>query len=102
MTAETATERGADWEPTAACILCECNCGILGLKWEDIDLEGSRIDVRRSLWRGHLITPKSRRSRRAIDMAPTLKTALARLASRFKAELCSRRRMASQSIPTTS
>jgi integrase len=86
MTAETAAERGADWEPTA-CILCECNCGILGLKWEDIDLEGSRIDVRRSLWRGKLITPKSRRSRRAIDMAPTLKTALARLASRFKAEL---------------
>lgn len=28
MTAETATERGADWKPTA-CILCECNCGIL-------------------------------------------------------------------------
>src|SRR5215831_11546355 len=28
MTAETATQRGADWKPTA-CILCECNCGIL-------------------------------------------------------------------------
>jgi len=28
MTAGTATERGADWKPTA-CILCECNCGIL-------------------------------------------------------------------------
>ena len=28
MTAETATERRADWKPTA-CILCECNCGIL-------------------------------------------------------------------------
>ena len=28
MTAETATERGVDWKPTA-CILCECNCGIL-------------------------------------------------------------------------
>jgi hypothetical protein len=28
MTAETATERGADWKATA-CILCECNCGIL-------------------------------------------------------------------------
>jgi hypothetical protein len=67
MTAETATERGADWEPTA-CILCECNCGILGLKWEDVDLEGGRIHVRRSLWRGKLITPKSRRFRRAINM----------------------------------
>src|SRR5215467_4593881 len=28
MTAETATQRGADWKQTA-CILCECNCGIL-------------------------------------------------------------------------
>src|SRR5262249_57741736 len=28
MTAETATQPGADWKPTA-CILCECNCGIL-------------------------------------------------------------------------
>ena len=28
MTTETVTERGADWKPTA-CILCECNCGIL-------------------------------------------------------------------------
>jgi integrase len=31
--------------------------------------------------------PKSRRSRRAIDLAPTLKAALARLPSRFKGEL---------------
>jgi anaerobic selenocysteine-containing dehydrogenase len=28
MTAETATERGTEWK-TSACILCECNCGIL-------------------------------------------------------------------------
>src|SRR4029450_1107584 len=28
MTGETTTQRGADWKPTA-CILCECNCGIL-------------------------------------------------------------------------
>jgi anaerobic selenocysteine-containing dehydrogenase len=28
MTTETATERGAEWKATA-CILCECNCGIL-------------------------------------------------------------------------
>jgi len=28
MATETATERGADWQSTA-CILCECNCGIL-------------------------------------------------------------------------
>src|SRR5947208_7508175 len=35
MTAEIATERGADWKPTA-CILCECHCGILvGLGGDD-------------------------------------------------------------------
>src|SRR5690349_15466652 len=28
MTTETATERGIEWKATA-CILCECNCGIL-------------------------------------------------------------------------
>ena len=59
---------------------------VLGLKWEDVDLEGNRIHVRRSLWRGKFVTPSLRRSRRAIDMAPTLKTALARLPSRFKGE----------------
>ena len=54
---------------------------------EDIDFEGHRIQVRRSLWWGKFVTPKSRRSRRAIDMAPTLKAALARLPSRFKGEM---------------
>jgi hypothetical protein len=28
MTTETATERGGEWR-SSACILCECNCGIL-------------------------------------------------------------------------
>jgi integrase len=60
---------------------------LLGLKWEDVDFGGNRIHVRRSLWKGRFTTPKSRRSRRAIDMAPTLKAALARLPSRFKGEL---------------
>jgi integrase len=60
---------------------------LLGLKWEDIDFEGNRIHVRRALWRGKFVTPKSRRSRRAIDMGPTLKTALGRLPSRFKGEM---------------
>jgi integrase len=59
---------------------------LLGLKWEDVDLEGNRIHVRRSLWRGKLTTPKSRRSRRSLNLAPTLKAALARLPSRFKGD----------------
>ena len=50
-------------------------------------MRSSGIQVRRSLWRGQLISPKSRRSRRAIDLAPTLKAALARLPSRFKGEM---------------
>jgi integrase len=60
-------------------------CGeLLGLRWEDIDLEGHRIFVRRPLWRGKFVIPNSRRSRR---LAPTLRTALARLPSRFQGGL---------------
>jgi integrase len=78
-------------EPVRTMVLCAVLTGmrrgeLLGLKWDDIDFERNRIHVRRSLWRGQLISPKSRRSRRAIDLAPTLKAALARLPSRFKGE----------------
>ena len=54
---------------------------LFGRQWGDIDFDGHRIHVRRSLWHGELGTPKSRRSRRAIDMAPTLEAALHRLSS---------------------
>jgi len=60
---------------------------LLGLRWEDVDFEGNRIDVRRALWRGKFVTPKSKRSRRSIDMTRTVKEALARLPSRFRGEL---------------
>src|SRR5438128_7048730 len=60
---------------------------LLGLRWEDIDLKGHRIFVRRALWRGKFVTPKSRRSRRTIDLAPTLRSALTRLPSRFQGGL---------------
>jgi hypothetical protein len=60
---------------------------LLGLKWEDIDLEGHRLFVRRALWRGKFVAPKSRRSRHTIDVAPTLRDALARLPSRFRGDL---------------
>ena len=78
-------------EPVRTLLLCAVLTGmrrgeLLGLKWEDIDFEGNRIHVRRALWRGKFVTPKSRRSRRAIDMGPTLKAALGRLTSRFKGE----------------
>jgi integrase len=76
-------------EPVRMLLLCAVPTGtrrgeLLGLRWEDVDLEGNWIHVRRSVWRGKLISPKSRRSRRAIDLAPTLKAALTRLPSRFR------------------
>jgi integrase len=79
-------------EPLRTLLLCAVLTGmrrgeLLGLKWEDIDLEGHRLFVRRALWRGKFVTPKSRRSRRTIDMAPTLRDALARLPSRFRGGL---------------
>ena len=78
-------------EPVRTLLLCAVLTGmrrgeLLGLKWEDVDFEGNRLHVRRSLWRGKFVTPKSRRSRRAIVLAPTLKAALARLPSRFAGE----------------
>ena len=59
---------------------------LFGLKWEDIDFEGHQIHVRRALWHGQLGTPKSRRSRRAIDMPPTLEDALQRLSTQKRSE----------------
>ena len=79
-------------EPTRTLLLCAVLTGmrrgeLLGLRWEDIDLEGHSVFVRRALWRGKIVTPKSRRSRRTIDMAPTLRSALTRLPSRFQGGL---------------
>ena len=79
-------------EPVRTLLLCAVLTGmrrgeLLGLRWEDIDLESHRIFVRRALWRGKFVTPKSRRSRRTIDMAPTLRTSLAKLPSRFQGGL---------------
>ena len=79
-------------EPVRTLLLCAVLTGmrrgeLLGLRWEDIDLESHRIFVRRALWRGKFVTPKSRRSRRTIDLAPTLRAALAKFPSRFQGGL---------------
>ena len=66
---------------------------LFGLQWEDIDFAAHVIHVRRALWRGRLGTPKSKRSRRAIDMPPTLEAALQRLSTTRRSEFvfCSER-----------
>ena len=79
-------------EPVRTLLLCAVLTGmrrgeLFGVRWEDVDLEGHRIFIRRALWRGKFVTPKSRRSRRTIDLAPTLRMALAKLASRFQGSL---------------
>ncbi len=66
---------------------------LFGLLWEDIDFARHQVHVRRSLWHGTLGTPKSRRSRRAIDMPPTLERALQQLSTTRRSEFvfCSER-----------
>ncbi len=61
---------------------------ILGLKWGDIDWSTRQIHVKRTYNHGRFYDPKSKASRRKIDLAPQLVKALKewRLASRFKAE----------------
>jgi len=46
---------------------------LLGLKWGDIDWRSSQISVRRSLYKGTFVSPKSQNSVRRIIMSPTLK-----------------------------
>jgi integrase len=66
---------------------------LFALQWEDIDFARHLIHVRRSLWHGTLGTPKSRRSRRAIDMPPTLEQALQQRSTTRRSEFvfCSER-----------
>ena len=61
---------------------------ILGLKWGDIDWSSRQIHVKRTYNHGRFYDPKSKASRRKIDLAPQLIKALKewRLASRFNVE----------------
>ncbi len=49
---------------------------LIGLEWNDIDWERSAIRVQRSVWNGDFQDPKTRNSRRAIGMSPSLETVL--------------------------
>ncbi len=74
-------------EPWRTLWLCAVLTGmrrgeLLAVRWNDIDVDRQQIHVRRALWRGQRVLPKSRRSQRAIDMPNTLTRALQRLAER--------------------
>ena len=45
---------------------------LLGLQWGDIDNNHNQIHVKRSMWEGQFYSPKSKASKRKIDMTPTL------------------------------
>ena len=43
----------------------------LGLKWQDVDFEGAKMQIRRSITHGEVTTPKSGKSR-TVSMSPGL------------------------------
>jgi integrase len=51
---------------------------LLGLKWEDVDLEGGKLRVRCSLYKGNFATPKTAKSRRTVKLTVRAVEALKR------------------------
>ncbi len=49
---------------------------LIALKWGDVDWQAGRLHVRRSLWRGQYMAPKTRRAIRSVDLAPQVLAAL--------------------------
>ncbi len=49
---------------------------LLALKWGDIDWNSNQISVRRSIFRGEFVNPKSKNSIRRIVVSPVLRSAL--------------------------
>jgi integrase len=41
---------------------------LLGLKWQDVDLEGGTVQVRRSVFNGHIESPKGTKGNRSIKL----------------------------------
>jgi integrase len=58
---------------------------LLALEWGDIDFQGGFIEVRRSLVRGKVVTPKSGKARR-VDMSQQLAATLKALRTERKAQ----------------
>lgn len=64
---------------------CETNIGggfrpgeMFGLGWDDIDFNNNTIDIRRAKTDRKLCLPKTKKSRRTLDMFPSVKAALRR------------------------
>ena len=53
---------------------------VLGLTWEDVDLDKGMIHVKRTLWQGKVFQPKTPYSRRIIKLPTIALKALTRLA----------------------
>lgn len=51
---------------------------LLGLQWGDLDETGRRLHVRRTAYRGAFYVPKTKRSRRAVDLGDQLLAVLSR------------------------
>lgn len=49
---------------------------LLGLRWEDVDLDDARLRVRRALQAGHFVETKTGRSRRSVDLPAAVVTTL--------------------------
>jgi len=45
---------------------------VLGLKWKHVDLEGRILQIKQSLWRGQLVSPKTAASTRDIPLGSAL------------------------------
>lgn len=48
----------------------------MGLKWADIDWQNSQIHIQRTFNKGRFFTPKTKTSKRKIDLGPTVITEL--------------------------
>lgn len=57
---------------------------IIGLEWDDVDLDGGRIHIRRAVRLGRAKSPKTQSGKRSIDLLPAAQAALESLSRRTR------------------